>query len=53
MVKVELSADELASKLGPQLRLLKHSIESFPEVPETALDIATRLRVLCHDTRRY
>ena len=51
MSRFPLSSEELKKQLSRQLTLLKKHISSFHDLPAVALDIATKVRVLCHDTK--
>ena len=52
MTRIEQSPDELEEQFVRQLVLLQKHVSSFEEEPSLALDIATKVRVLCHDTRQ-
>lgn len=52
MNKIALTDGEILVQLNRQLKILKHHVVSFSDEPDIALDIATKIRVLCHDTKR-
>lgn len=52
MARISQSPGSLLEQLTRQIALLKKHIASFEEEPLLALDIATKVRVLCHDTKQ-
>ena len=52
MARIPQSEDHMTEQLSRQIALLKRHVQAFEEEPLVALDIATRIRVLCHDTKR-
>lgn len=52
MTKISLTSEEFQVQLQRQITLLKAHVVAFPSEPVVALDIATKVRVLCHDTKK-
>lgn len=51
MTKIPLVKSDIEKQLNTQITLLKSHIDNYRVTPSIAVDIATKVRVLCHDTR--
>lgn len=51
MTKIDLTRSELEGQLSRQITLLKSHIETYRSIPDVAVDIATKVRLLCYDTK--